>query len=194
MDRIGIFGGSFNPIHGGHLLIAESALESCDLSKVLFIPVFTPPHKETRVLPSEHRAEMIRLAIQDNPSLHLDLIELERQGVSYTIDTIRELNSRYKGLIQLILIIGSDSLLEFTTWKDYTILLEICEIAVVPRSKSELSRTPIELKNKYTLIDMPEVNISSTDIRERIKSGCSIRYMVPEDVRKYILKHNLYST
>ena len=193
MNKIGIFGGSFNPIHMGHLLIAQSALENCDLRKVFFIPVYTPPHKENKVLPAEDRVEMIKMAIEDNPAFDLELLEIRRKGISYTIDTVRELDSRYKGLNKLILIIGTDSLLEFTTWKDYTILLEMCEIAVVPRLDFKTDRIPSELHNKYKLLNMPEFNISSTQIRNRILSGKDIKYMVPDKVREYIINKKLYS-
>ena len=133
--RIGILGGTFNPIHNGHLKIAEEVLKRLGLDKILFMPAYIPPHKDKEgIIDARHRIEMVRLAIADNPGFELSFIEIERGGVSYTIDTLRELGHIYGKKAELFFIIGIDAFLEIEAWKDAEALLASCNFIVIMRT------------------------------------------------------------
>lgn len=188
--RIGILGGTFNPIHNGHLLMAEGILAKLRLDSILFIPCDIPPHKKTlRLISSIHRKKMVQCAIKDNHHFVLSAVELKRRGKSYSIDTLKELAKIYKDKTKLFFIIGSDNLHGFSKWKDPKTLLKLCELVVVKRPNMPLTKHKI---NGIKTVNVPTLPISSTNIRSLIRRKKSIKYMVPEDVRKYILNHRLY--
>ncbi|MBN2301594.1 MAG: nicotinate-nucleotide adenylyltransferase [Lentisphaerae bacterium] len=201
LTRIGILGGTFNPVHYGHLILAQNAIESFDLAKVLMIPCSTPPHKNNQnMLPARHRIAMLELAIEGDFRLEISNVEIKRGGISYAIDTIRELHQIYRRA-ELCFIIGTDTLMELHLWKDIGELLKLCRFISFDRPGFEIGDVnPTSLKldasNAEQLIgDMAKgcrVEISSSDIRHRIAEGMSIRYLVPRTVEMYIAEHSLY--
>lgn len=197
--KIGIMGGTFDPIHTGHLIIGEYARTTLNLDKIIFVPVGLPPHKDnSKVSTSSRRLEMTKLAINSNSYFYLSSIEVDRKEITYTIDTIKELKKIYKE-DELYFIIGGDSLFEIEKWKDFEQLIELCKFVVLERpgrTKEEIEQKKIELKLSYKIelekIYSPLIDISSTEIRERVKNNLSIKYLVPESVEAYIMYHKLY--
>lgn len=187
-ERIGIFGGTFNPPHMGHLLIAERAREAAHLERILFIPAFLPPHKVGREIVSPvHRLEMTKLAAKGNRCFEVSDMEIRKTGISYTVDTVRMLRTQMpRG--ELFLILGSDSLAEYAGWKEPGEIRAMAQLLVYSRGNGMTNRLP----SGVDLIRGPEIGISSTDIRGRVARGESIRYMVPTAVENYIKKHGLY--
>jgi nicotinate-nucleotide adenylyltransferase len=183
--RIGVFGGTFNPIHLGHLLLAETAREALTLDRVVFIPTSQPPHKRaTGLLPGGTRLELIRCAIKDHPAFVASEIELERRGTSYTIDTVKSLHAQLPQA-KLFLLIGADMLaVRWFAWRELT---RLCTIAVAGRPGTKPRRA-----SGVKWLEMPLVEIASSDIRARLKAGRSIRYLVPPSVERYIREHRLY--
>ncbi len=197
--KIGLIGGTFNPIHYGHLILSEYIREDCQLDKIIFIPTAIPPHKvKSQVEDSEIRLEMTKLATESNKFFQVSDIESHRPGISYTIDTLIELNGLYPN-DQLYFIIGADSLFQLPTWKDYDKIIGTTKLIVVnrPGGKNDLIQDKIkEYRDLYggNIINVrsPLIDISSSDIRTRVKSGKSIKYLVPNNVEEYIIKNNLY--
>ena len=186
---VGILGGTFNPIHLGHLLIAEGARVELKLDEVIFIPSLIPPHKpDTGLIPSEHRYAMVVLATQDNPHFTVSAIEVERPGRSYSIDTLKRLRSE-RPRDKFVFIIGSDSLRELGAWKGVDELFKLSRFAVAPRRGYEIKKIPEGVQTVHT----PLIDISSSEIKKKLREGRSVRYLVPERVRGYIAKHALYS-
>jgi len=200
-SRIGILGGTFNPVHIGHLILAQSALEAFDLEKVLFIPCGTPPHKETAgLIGAEHRLSMVEAALEGDFRFEALDIEIKRGGVSYAVETVAQLRERYRDA-DLLFIIGSDTLPELHLWKDIRTLLTLCRFACFLRPgfdvqsflpedlrlEPALARTVLE-----NLTAARQIDISSTEIRYRIAEGLNIRYLVPREVEMYIAEHRLY--
>ncbi len=197
MPRIGIVGGTFNPVHYGHLIAAEEARESLGLDKVLFVPNFVPPHKESSSLASGgERMDMLRLALAGNPSFESSSIELDRGGVSYTIDTVRELIAG-NGEGRFTFISGADAVLT-SKWRDFDGLLALLESFVAvsrPGYSFDDLRERVSVfsnRDKFVFLEIPGGAYSSTDIRKRVAEGRSIRYLVPDPVREYILSNGLY--
>lgn len=191
---IGLIGGTFDPIHIAHLIIAEAALEALSLREVVFVPAARPPHKdEDGVTPVEHRLEMARLAIEGNPRLAVSDIEARRQSPSYTIDTIRELRAEIDTGEEIYFIMGADSLVEFFTWKDPEGLLAACTFVVVPRPGVSTVDADPRIRENTIVLDAPELSIASRDIRERVRRGRTIRYQVPAAVETYINEKKLYT-
>lgn len=185
--RIGILGGTFNPIHTGHLLLAEGAKEKLGLDYILFIPCYLPPHKKPlKLVPARHRLAMVRLAVRGNPSFKISTIELKRGGKSYSVDTLQELHRLYKGNANFFFIIGSDSLSGLCTWKSIDKLMKLCKLVAVTRPGYRMRYPGVKI------VDLPTLPVSSTDIRQLVRQGESIRYLVPDAVRKYILRNGLY--
>ena len=187
--RLGIFGGTFNPPHLGHLVIAEQARIQADLDRVVFVPAFQPPHKVgTGIVHPRHRLNMVRLAIRGNRQFSVSDIEIKEQGISYTVRTLELLKAQNPGA-ELFLILGSDSLRDFPSWKSPDAIRGLAELVVYPRRGFELSgadsRTALMLKS-------PVIGISSTELRMSIIRGESIRYLVPAPVEQYIRRHHLY--
>ena len=199
MKKTGIMGGTFNPIHYGHLLLAENAYEQFGLDEVLFMPSNNPPHKKmTPVIDGARRAEMVRLAIEGNPHFAFSGEELTREGNTYTSDTLEILTEREPDT-QFYFIIGGDSLSQFENWRRPEVILKLACVLAAEREGMSLQRTrqKIEYLNvKYhadvRLLLIPNIEISSHDIRQRAEAGHSIRYLLPESVREYILENGLY--
>ena len=192
-QRIGILGGVFDPIHNGHLIAAEAVKEWCNLCRVMFIPAHDPPHKRhPDIAPAEARAEMVRRAIRDHPQFELSSVELLREGISYTADTLAELRRSLGQGTHLFLIIGADNVKEMPTWHRPERVLEMATVVVVSRPGVDLSQGDAELIRQMQFVDSPEIGISSTDIRRRLREGKSIRYLVPREVEEYIHDHGLY--
>lgn len=202
-SRIGVFGGTFNPVHLGHLILAQDALEAFDLSRILFVPCNLPPHKDAgHLISAAHRAAMLEKALEDNPDFEICDLEIRRGGTNYSIDTIRHLRKIYPRH-ELFFIIGSDSLLELHQWKEIDELLNLCQFAIFIRPGFDLKKADSRnlklapalsqslLKN---VVAVHQVDISASDIRHRIAEGMSIRYLVPNAVEIYIAEHNLYKS
>lgn len=187
-----LFGGTFDPIHLGHLVIAEHVAEAAGLATVLFVPAGRPPHKEGQALtPGADRLAMVELAIAGNPRFSVSRLELESaQGPSFTIDTVRRL--RAAGERDVALILGADSLVELGTWREPAALVGESRVLVVERPGVDLGRAPAHLLARVTFIAAPRLDISSREIRARVAAGRSIRYLVPEPVHEYIREHGLY--
>jgi len=199
--RIGILGGTFNPVHIGHLILAQSAMEAFELEKVLFIPCGTPPHKDVAgLIAAEHRLAMVALAIEGDLRFEALDIEIQRGGVSYAVETARQLRGMYREA-DLFFLIGSDTLEELHLWKDVRTLLSLCRFACFARPGSDpraltvedLHLEPAAARNILENVTAGrQIDISSTDIRYRIAEGLSIRYLVPREVEMYIAEHGLY--
>ena len=193
-ERIAVMGGTFNPIHYAHLLSAEQVRTGLGYDKILFIPSARPPHKaaDAAIIASEHRYQMVRLGIAENPHFEVSRIELDRAGPSYTIETLKALEQLYGNTRELGWIIGADSLIEYKIWKDFDEVLARCVMIATTRPNYDLDRVPPEVRDRVTTFPVTGVDISATIIRERIRKRLSIRYLVPETVRAYIHHHELY--
>jgi nicotinate-nucleotide adenylyltransferase len=187
-----IFGGTFDPIHLGHLVVADRVAEAAGLAGVVFLPAGRPPHKVGRpITPAADRLAMVALAIAGNPRFSVSQLELESaSGPSFTIDTVRRWKAA--GERDVALILGADSLVELGTWREPEALVAECRVLVVGRPGVDLGRAPAHLVAAVTMVEAPRLDISSSEIRERVAAGRSIRYLVPEPVREYILSRGLY--
>lgn len=186
--RVGILGGTFNPIHMGHLVLAEQARGLLRLEKVIFVPTNLPPHKKvSSLVPAQQRYHMVAKALKSNPCFEVSDLELTRGGVSYSVETLRKFKSIFRHAA-LYFIVGSDFLKEFSGWRDIGKLSKICKFVIAARPGYPLGRLPGNMQ----AIKVSALDISSTGIRKRIRAKKPIRYLVPEEVRKYILKKRLY--
>jgi nicotinate-nucleotide adenylyltransferase len=203
MARIGIFGGSFDPVHTAHILLADRAREEHSLDKVVFVPAGRPPHKTlTPLAPDHDRLEMLRLAFAHHPHFEVSTIELERDAPSYTLTTLHELKKALGDDDEIVLIIGSDSLYDLPNWWRADELVGEAEIVCLERPDFPLDHTS-ELEERFgaefvagikrRAVSSPAFTTSSTEIRRRLKQGLSIKDMVPESVREYIAAYGLYS-
>lgn len=184
--KLGVFGGSFNPIHHGHLVLAETARDQLQLDRVLFIPAHMPPHKPSAdLLPALTRLAMVKLAIRDHAGFITSDIELHRSGPSYTIDTVKLLQAQAPEA-ELALIVGADML--GVEWRGWSELKRRCTIAAAKRPGTR----GLKADKAIAWLDMPQVDIASSDIRRRIRDGRSIRYLVPGAVERFIRSHHLY--
>jgi len=196
---IGILGGTFDPIHYGHLAAAECSRDDCQLDQVLFIPAARPPHKDfDQVLEGSHRYAMAELAIKENPYFEVSSLELERQGVSYTVETVEAYVKNLPG-VELFFILGVDALMLLNTWRDVERLATLCRFIVVTRPGYQLNRAestfqgiPDSVWERMTFLPVPGIYISSSEIRKRVAVGKTIKYLVPPLVEQYIADHNLY--
>ena len=199
--RIGILGGTFNPIHIGHLILAERALEEYELDEILFIPTGKPYFKsEKEVLDKKVRISMTGNAIEDNPDFALSTIETDREGNTYTYETLQQLkrdnpNNKY------YLILGADTLFQIEQWKKPDVIMSLAGILAAVRDDKNMADLEVkadELKAKFNadinILRMPHIGISSTDIRERIRLGKSVKYMLPEKTLDYIMRNDLYGS
>ena len=197
--KIGIMGGTFDPIHNGHLVIAEAARHEYALDKVLFIPAGEPPHKESYLITNaEDRYNMVELAIEGNEKFEISPIEIQRPGPSYTVDTLSQLKNIYKES-EFFIITGADAIVELLTWKETGRLASLCSFIAATRPGFDLKRLndelkafPQNLKRKIVAMEVPGMAISSTDIRNRRGENKPISYLLPEKVEKYIFQENLY--
>jgi len=191
LSRVGIFGGTFDPVHNAHLDIARAALSSAALDVVYFVVSARPPHKRTEMHASpEDRLDMVKAAVENEPRFQASDVELKREGYSYTVDTLREYEQRHPGA-ELFLIIGYDSLLDLPHWRQPAEIVKRCKLLVVPRPRMHLS-PPAELRNLYELLPFKETELSSTEIRERAAAGKSITGLVPPEVERMILEKGIY--
>lgn len=198
--NIGLMGGTFDPIHMGHLVTAEEARQQFDLDYVIFVPTGIPPHKdEMAVSLPEHRYLMATLAVMSNPSFFVSRFEIDMEGPTYTIDTVRHFACGKPPNPEIFFITGADAILEIFTWKDYEELLNFCTFIAVSRPgyslerfHESLDRSCPEMKHKVHLLEIPALAVSSTFIRERVALGKTIKYLTPEPVEQYIRKHGLY--
>jgi len=187
--KIGILGGTFNPIHGGHLILAEEAREKLALESIIFVPTFLPPHKDNpNIASAGDRLAMVKLAISDNKYFSASDIEIRRDGRSYTIDTLKEFKKKYSR-DELYFIIGSDLLEYLDEWKDLGEIIKMVKFIVATRPGYPLEKLP----NYISTIPIRAVDISGFEIRKAIKENRSFRYLVPDSVYKYINKRKLYA-
>lgn len=197
--NIGVLGGTFDPIHIGHLIVAEEARIKFGLREVLFVPAGQPWLKLGRnITPAVHRVEMVRRAIAGSPHFKLCTLEVERPGPSYTVDSLTMLQKQLGGEASLFFILGRDTLAELPLWKEPEKLVQLCRLVVAPRLGSKdlkhLETAIPGLLDKVIQLDMPVIGISSSGIRQRIAQGLSIRYLVPAEVEKYITEQKIYPT
>ena len=197
-ERIGIMGGTFDPIHIAHLVIAEEARQAYNLDRVIFIPAYRPPHKQGRKIAGVYdRVKMTELAIADNPAFSLSMVEIERQGPSYSLLTIRELQREYGYEAEFYFITGSDSINELHTWYHAEELVAACHFIGTTRPDSPVDEVSLagrwgELYSHIHLLPVPQMDISSTMLRQRIAQGESVRYFLPPKVADYIAEMGLY--
>ena len=212
--RIGVFGGTFDPIHIGHLRCAEETREQLGLRQILFIPAADPPHKTRRVTAAAHRLAMVRRATAGNPAFRVSAIEIERGGRSYTVDTLRALRARLPAGTALTLLVGFDAFREIGTWKEYRTLFTLADLAVWSRPPDTI-RTPRALLpvaarrefcygpdhqtlrhrtgNHIRFLTVTALDVSASAIRLRLRHGESVRYLVPPAVERYLSRHRLYA-
>lgn len=191
MSRIGIMGGTFDPIHIGHLIIAEKAREEFSLKKVFFIPAGIPPHKKETFASPFHRLEMVRTAIKGNRYFQIDDVEIKKQTPAYTYETVMYFKSLSPGT-EIFFITGTDIFSELKTWYRYQDLVKEVTFLVAPRQMDEKKQLPEISFLKYRFIHSPVVDISSSYIRLCLSEGKSIKYLVPDGVVEYIRRHKLY--
>ena len=201
--RVGLLGGTFDPVHYGHLVIAEEVRTTLDMAEMIFIPAGQPPHKPGRVItPAEDRLAMLELAIASNPHFTISLIEMDRPGLSYLVDTLRILRTEMGKDVELSFVIGWDSLEELHTWyQPQGILEQLDALVAVGRpgyvdgnaynNKQLETRLP-GITQRLRVVQTPQLNISSTDLRRRVAQGKPIKYQVPDTVEGYIFEHGLY--
>ena len=193
-SKVGLLGGTFDPIHIAHLIIAEIACDTCNLDELLFMPCAIPPHKNhLNMSDAQHRLQMIHLAIADNPKFRFSDQEIKRGGTSFTIDTLKILKQHNKiDRSDLYLIIGADNFLDFHNWKEPEHILELCQLVVVGRPSFDLGKLDSGYQKKIFIMPIPLMEISSSDIRKRVKNKKTIQYMVSSKVVDYIKKNKLY--
>lgn len=199
-NRVGIMGGTFDPIHYGHLVTAEAARIYFNLDEVIFTPAGNPPHKKNYVVtPAEHRYLMTALAINGNPFFKVSRVEVDRSGYTYTVDTLRYFANYFGKDVSLYFITGADAVLDILTWKDVDEVMNFCTFIAATRPgypKAKLEQKLKEIKRLYNRevfpLEVTGMDISSTEIRRRVRKGLSIKYLLPESVELYIKKHNLY--
>ena len=197
--KTGILGGTFDPVHNSHLMIAGEVLRRLELDEIIFIPTsHTPLKEDTIITPVEHRVKMLELAITGTPAFRLSRIEIDRAGISYTVDTIAELKKAVGGDSELYFITGFDSLKTLPRWKEPDRIIKLCRLVTVSRPGydvldiNELEKYIPGLIKNLIIIDDPAPDISATDIRRRLASGLSIRDLVPVSVERYIRENGLY--
>ncbi len=204
MTGLGIFGGTFDPIHLGHLIIAEQIRDSLNLDKIIFVPNGNPPHKVNSFTDKKYRLDMLKLAIEDNQFFEISEIEINKTSYCYTIDMIKELKLIFKS--DLFFIMGADSLVNIKTWHKYEELLNLCNFIIFPRifkneviehwEKNKLQdwirNNLTSEENKFIFINFPIIEISSTEIRRKLTEKRSIKYLVPQKVITYIYENNVY--
>jgi nicotinate-nucleotide adenylyltransferase len=197
--NICILGGTFDPVHRGHLVVAGVVAERLQPAEVVFIPAGEPWLKSRRpVTPAADRLAMVRLAVDALPGMSVSTVEIERPGPSYTVDTLRRIKGELEPGDELFFILGWDNLLDLPRWHEPQELISLCKLVAVPRigrrvpDAATLEATLPGLPERVILLDKPEIDISATVIRDRVRLGLSIDHLVPHEVAAYILQHNLY--
>ena len=187
--RIGILGGTFNPIHNGHLILADEVRQKLALDKIFFVPVYSPAHKEEKDLLSPgERLKMVKMAVKDNPYFEALDMEIKRKGKSYTIDTLRQLKGEYSQVKKFFFIVGSDALGYLDNWKDINEVMKLAKFIVALRPNYPLKNLP----NDILPVVIESIDISGFRLRQRIKDNESVRYYLPKEVYNYIEKKGLY--
>ena len=204
MRRIGVLGGTFDPVHYGHLVIAEEVFATLKLTEVLFVPAGHPPHKTiVEITAAEHRLKMLELAIASNPHFTISRADLDRPGPSYTVDTLQLLRKQWGVHTAIYFIIGGDSLEDLLSWHNPSGILEqLTHLVAVRRpgyTESEAYYDSLDarvpgIKQRLLVVDAPQFNISATDLRKRVAEGRPIKYQTPESVESYIVQYGLYRT
>ena len=190
MSKVGIFGGTFDPIHHGHLITSQSVREIRDLDRIIFIPSFISPHKaDANSVSPEHRINMLKLAVEGIDFFEVSDYEIRKGGISYTIDTLKEFKKKYD---ELEFIIGYDNIFKFHTWKNPDEIMKITRILVLKRKSSLLPPHEDKYVKSAIFVETRGIEISATDIRKRVKQGMPIHYLVPKKVKEYIYSFNLY--
>ncbi len=214
MRRVAIFGGTFNPVHVGHLMVAEDVRGLFALDRVIFVSSSTPPHKvDGGIVSAEHRHRMVSLAVEDNPNFGVSLAELDRGGKSYSVDTVAHFRGLYGPESSIYFIIGIDAFVELPSWHDVPKLFSLCKFIVVTRPGTNFTESALSFLNDFGKIRVERVNgtldlteegigvylvesirvdVSSSDIRALVKKGHSIRYLVPQKTEEYIHNNNLF--
>ena len=198
--NIGVLGGTFDPVHSGHIIVAEEVKNKLNLVEVIFVPAGQPWLKVDRpVTPAEHRLQMLHLALADIPHFKLSTTEIKRAGPSYTLDTMIELREKLGSEDELFFILGWDKLDELSQWREPSRLIQACYLVAVPRpgcarpKLKSLEATIPGITQRVMLLDKPKIDISASAVRERVAQGLSVRHLVPETVNRYIKEHGLYA-
>ena len=196
--KIAIMGGAFDPIHYGHLVTAQAVYDNFDVDRVVIMPLGDAPHKEMNGAAAAQRYEMAEAAVKDNPAFAVSPMEVNRAGKTYTVDTISEIKRINPGLT-IYFVMGADQIQAIETWRQPERLLKLCSIIAVTRpgfDTAHIKRTIDRVKGKYGcdiyFLEVPSLDISSTDLRERIKEGRAVKYLMPDEAEKYIDEHDLY--
>ncbi len=189
--RVGIFGGTFDPVHMGHLLMAEEAVERLRLDRLIFLPAGRPAHKRDRsITPVEHRLAMLRLAARGNPRFAVSRLEADHDGVTYTVESLEHFAKAERA--ELYFVMGQDSLDEFRTWRDPDRILSLARLAVVPRGEMERPSLDAAVRRRVVFLKPPRIGIAASEIRRRLGRKRSVRYWLPDPVLAYIKRHGLY--
>jgi nicotinate-nucleotide adenylyltransferase len=194
---LGLLGGTFDPPHYGHLVLAETARVQLRLDRVLFVVAGLPPHKPGRpITPDRHRAAMVEVAIADNPAFAISRVDVDRPGPHYTVETLSLLRREYPEA-ELFFLVGGDSLAQFLTWRDPVGILRQARLAVMPRPGYEPDLTALEqvlpdVHDRLAWLDAPYLDVSASDLRRRVREGLPIRYLVPPSVEAFVREHRLY--
>jgi|Deesub1362B_J571_1020462.scaffolds.fasta_scaffold01271_8 nicotinate-nucleotide adenylyltransferase len=190
---VALFGGTFDPIHIGHLIIAEWVFNELSLQKLYFVPAGNPPHKTGQpITPAVHRLEMVKRSIAHDARFDCLEYEIQKKGKSYTVETLRWFRERFPGARPLYWIIGSDSLLDLPAWHRPEEILTSCQLVVYPRPGFPADQAAEPFRSRAILLNTPEFAFSATTIRQRIRQGISVRYLVPEPAWRYITEKGLY--
>lgn len=198
MNRVGLLGGTFDPVHIGHLILAETARERLRLDHVYFVPAADPPHKRGQVMtPATERLAMLHLAIDDNPTFSISLTDLQREGPHFTADMLEIMRRQLGESVELWFLMGLDSLIDLPTWRDPERIRRLARLAVAIRPGYVVDWVPLEsalpgIFHDVTQLAMPGVSIASHQLRQQIQEGHSVRYQIPEGVRRYIGQKRLY--
>ena len=196
-ERIGVFGGTFDPVHIGHLIVATELRFALALDRVLFVPAGRPPHKTGQeVSPDEHRLAMLELALADAPGFEISRVDIDRVGPSYTVDTLAILRQELDSAA-LVFLMGEDSLRDLPTWRDPNGIAKLAELGVARRPAvaydlGEVLRAVPAARGRIHLVEVPEIGIAASDLRRRVASGHPISYQVPRTVESYIYEHGLF--
>ncbi len=198
-EGVGILGGTFDPLHLGHLVIAEEARTRLGLTEVVFVPAGGPYHRgQQPVAASKHRLAMVRLGVAGNPRFRVSTMDIEREGPSYSIDSVRQVREEAGPGTSLVFIMGWDALRELQTWRQPDLLLSLCRVAAARRPDTPdldwrlLEQAVPDVRDRIVQLDTPLIGISATEVRRRVAEGVSIRYWVPDAVAEYITEHRLY--
>jgi len=192
--RLGIFGGTFDPVHLGHLVVAELTRGLLGLDRILFVPAWMSPHKQGADASPEHRLRMTGIAVEDNPGFEVSDVEIRREGPSYTVDTLRSLCGTNPPGTEHYLLLGADSARDLESWREHEELLHRSKVVILGRPGTEIRELPGTVAARATVLSTPLIGISSSEIRRRVRAGETIRYLVTEPVERYIRSQGLYAS